>query len=87
MNVDKETFLKDIAKLKALRVIVLDKEVVDNTGVSKTALSTYLNSESTINPSKAFLKKFYEIYGTHLNSNTVNEDATFLISFGFISLV
>lgn len=39
MNVDKETFLKDVATLKARRVIVLDKEIVDNTGVAKTALS------------------------------------------------
>jgi transcriptional regulator with XRE-family HTH domain len=63
MNVDKETFLKDVATLKARRVIVLDKEIVDNTGVAKTALSAYLNSEHSLNPSKTFLKKFYEIYG------------------------
>jgi repressor LexA len=69
MDVDKAKFLKDVEVLKTSRVIVLDKEIIDNTGVNKSALSTYLNPVSEAIPSRPFLKKFYEYYGKHLKQN------------------
>lgn len=71
MNVDSRNFLEDIKQLKAARVIVLDREITEATGVTKGNLSSYLKGR--LKPSTNFLKKFYEVYGKHLLSTSENK--------------
>jgi len=66
MDVDKSKFILDVTRLKAARKIVLDSEIVEKTGVNKSALSAYLNAESKLAPSKPFIKKFYQAFGDDL---------------------
>jgi len=79
MPVDKSKFIADVAILKEARIIVLDTEIVEATGVNKTALSSYLNPDSGINPSRPFLKKFYDFYDKYLRIANVSEP---LITYG-----
>lgn len=64
MDINSRNFLKDVEELRESRVIVLDKEIVDNTGVSAGNLSSYLSGK--MKPSKPFLTKFYNAYGDKL---------------------
>lgn len=65
-------FLEDLKKLKQLRIINSDAEIVESTGVDKGALSKYINGKKT--PSRPFLDKFYKQYGKHLNTTNVVQE-------------
>lgn len=57
-------FLADIAILREKRVLVKDKELVDNLGATSGNVSSYLSGK--VKPSRNFLDKFYAYYGKHL---------------------
>lgn len=67
-------FIKDVEKLKALRIIKKDTEIVEKTGYSKGVVSNYLSGN--IPASENFKKKFYEVYGTFLEQNKVSDNET-----------
>lgn len=67
MDINTPDFLSDVQKLRERRIIVLDKEIIEATGVDKGALSAYLNGSKK--PSAPFLKKFYDHYAAVLKKN------------------
>jgi len=73
MGVDKVKFIEDVKKLRQQGVIVYDKEIIATTGVAKSSLSAYLKEDNPIQPSKPFIKKFYEAYGESLDVLKVAE--------------
>jgi len=63
-----------VEQLKSDRIIKKDADIVESTGFSKSAVSSYVNGK--VKASKNFMQKFNEIYPkneVHNNENNVNE--------------
>lgn len=58
--------------LKGKRIITKDADIVRDTGVHKTQLSTYLSGQK--DASKGFLKKFQDFYKVDIFANKVEKE-------------